>query len=129
MGVQMSQPTLVLVVDDDESMRDAIHGLLDETGFANATYGSAEALLAGGRIAEAFCLISDFRLPSMSGLDLLGELRRQRIELPAIVITGHDAPGLAEDAAKQGAVAYFVKPFSAGALLAALRNLQGGASK
>jgi two-component system response regulator FixJ len=123
----MSQPKLVLVVDDDESMRDAIHSLLDETGFANATYASAEALLAGGRVAEAFCLISDFRLPSMSGIDLLSELRRQRIELPAIVITGHDAPGLAEDAAKFGAVAYFVKPFSAGALLKALRNLQSGA--
>jgi FixJ family two-component response regulator len=123
----MSQPKLVLVVDDDESMRDAIHSLLDETGFANATYASAEALLAGGRVAEAFCLISDFRLPSMSGIDLLSELRRQSIELPAIVITGHDAPGLAEDAAKLGAVAYFVKPFSAGALLKALRNLQSGA--
>jgi two-component system, LuxR family, response regulator FixJ len=124
----MPQRKLVLVVDDDESMRDAIHSLLDETGFANATYTSAEALLASGRIAEAFCLISDFRLPSMSGLDLLIELRRRRIQLPTIVITGHDAPGLAEEAAVCGAVAYFVKPFSGVALLTALRNLQSGSA-
>ena len=121
---RMSQQKIVLVVDDDESMRDAIHQLLNATGFANATYASAEELLAGGRFGEAFCLISDFKLPSMSGLELLSELRRQNIQLPMIVITGHDTPGLSQDAALRGAVGYLLKPFSGRALLTALENLQ-----
>src|SRR5271156_6723291 len=82
---RMSQQKIVLVVDDDESMRDAIHHLLNATGFANATYASGEELIAGGRIGEAFCLISDFKLPAMSGLELLSELHRRGIQLPAIV--------------------------------------------
>ena len=101
----MSQRKIVLVVDDDESMRDAIHELLNVTGFANATYASAEELIADGRIGEAFRLISDFKLPAMSGLELLSELRRQNIQLPAIVITGHDTPGLSQEAALRGAAA------------------------
>jgi FixJ family two-component response regulator len=121
---RMSQQKIVLVVDDDESMRDAIHQLLNATGFANATYASAEELIAGGRTGEAFCLISDFKLPSMSGLELLSELRRQNIQLPMILITGHDTPGLSQDAALRGAVAYLLKPFSGRALLTALENLQ-----
>ena len=100
------------------------HHLLNATGFANATYASAEELIADGRIAEAFCLISDFKLPSMSGLELLSELRRQNIQLPMIVITGHDTPGLSQEAALRGAVAYLLKPFSGRALLTALENLQ-----
>ena len=120
----MSQRKIVLVVDDDESMREAIHELLSATGFTNITYASAEELLAGGRIDEAFCLVSDFRLPSMSGLELLSELRRQGSQLPAIVITAHDTPGLSQEAALQGAVAYLVKPFSGRALLTALESLR-----
>ena len=120
----MSKRKIVLVVDDDESMRDAISGLLDAKGFANAAYASAEELMADDRIGEAFCLISDFKLPSMSGLELLSELRRQDIQLPVIVITGHDTPGLSQEAAVCGAVAYLLKPFSGRALLAALENLQ-----
>jgi FixJ family two-component response regulator len=122
----MTRQRLVLVVDDDESMRNAIHGLLDETGFANATYGSAEELLADRRINEAFCLISDFKLPSMSALDLMSELQSQGIRLPTIVITGHDAPGVSAEVALRGAVAYLVKPFAARVLLTTLENLQSG---
>jgi FixJ family two-component response regulator len=120
----MSQRKIVLVVDDDESMREAIHELLSATGFTNVTYASAEELLAGGRIDEAFCLVSDFKLPSMSGLELLSELRRQGSQLPTIVITGHDTPGLSQEAALHGAVAYLVKPFSGRALLTALESLR-----
>jgi FixJ family two-component response regulator len=119
----MPQRKLVLVVDDDESMRDAIHDLLNETGFASATYASAEELIAGGRIDGAFCLISDFKLPAMSGLELLSELRDQNIQLPAIVITAHDIPGFSEEAALRGAAAYLLKPFSGRALLTVLESL------
>ncbi len=120
----MSERQLVLVVDDDESMRNAVQGLLTETGFANAAYASAEELIAAGRIGEASCLISDFKLPSMSGLELMSELRRQGIQLPVIVITGHDTPGLSQEAALRGAMAYLVKPFSGRELLKTLKELQ-----
>jgi FixJ family two-component response regulator len=120
----MFERKIVLVVEDDESMREAISGLLNAKGFANVTYASAEQLIADGRIGEAFCLISDFRLPSMSGLELLSELRRRDIQLPVIVITGHDMPGLSQEAALRGAVAYLLKPFSGHALVTALQNLQ-----
>jgi FixJ family two-component response regulator len=122
---EMSERKLILVVDDDESMRDAVQGLLNETGFPNATYASAEELIAGGRIGEASCLISDFKLPAMSGLELLSELRRQGIQLPMIVITGHDTPGLSQEATLRGAMAYLLKPFSGRELLQVLENLQG----
>jgi FixJ family two-component response regulator len=120
---KMSERKLVLVVDDDEGMRDAVQGLLTETGFPNATYASAEELIAGGRIGEASCLISDFKLPSMSGLELLSNLRRQGVQIPMIVITGHDTPGLSQEAALRGAMAYLLKPFSARDLLETLENL------
>jgi two-component system response regulator FixJ len=120
----MSERKLVLVVDDDESMRNAVQGLLNETGFPTAAYASAEELIAGGRIGEASCLISDFKLPSMSGLELLSELRRRGIQLPMIVITGHDTPGLSQEAALRGATAYLLKPFSGRELLKALEQLQ-----
>jgi two-component system, LuxR family, response regulator FixJ len=115
---------LVLVVDDDESMRDAIRSLLDATGFENVTYGSAEELIAGGRLGKALCLITDFKLPSMTGLDLLGEVRRLGLQLPMIVITAHDAPGLRQEAARRGAIAYLLKPFGSRELLAALEGLR-----
>lgn len=120
----MSQRKLVLVVDDDEGMREAIHDLLNVTGFNSATYASAEELIADGSIDEAFCLISDFKLPAMSGLELLSELRHRDIQLPAIVITGRDTPGLSEEAALRGAAAYLLKPFSRRALLTVLESLQ-----
>jgi two-component system, LuxR family, response regulator FixJ len=77
-----------------------------------------------GAPAEAFCLISDFKLPSMSGLELLSELRDQGIQLPSIMITGHDIPGLSQEAALHGAVSYLMKPFSGRALLTVLESLQ-----
>jgi FixJ family two-component response regulator len=125
--VKMSERKLVLIVDDDESMRDAIRDLLNAKGFASVTYASAEELIAGGRTGEAFCVISDFRLPSMSGLELLSELRHQDVQLPMIVITGHDTPALSQEATLRGAAAYLLKPFGRQALLTVLEQLQNDA--
>ena len=88
----------VLVVDDDESMREAIESLLAAAGFDTAMYASAEALLAGGAIEGAACVISDLKLGAMSGFELLAELRGRGALLPVIVITAHDAPDMADRA-------------------------------
>jgi FixJ family two-component response regulator len=112
----------VLIVDDDDSMREAIERLLNVAGFQTATYASAEALLAGGAVEGAKCVISDLKLPSMSGLELLTELGARRARLPMIVITAYDAPGVRDEAERRGAVAYFAKPFQGHELLAALET-------
>jgi two-component system response regulator FixJ len=111
----------VLVVDDDESMREAIERLLSVAGFEPVAYPSAEALLTGDDAPDAVCVISDLKLPAMSGLELLAELRAQGQHQPLILITAYDAPGLSEDALRRGAAAYLVKPFHGTTLLAAVR--------
>jgi len=71
----------VLVVDDDESMREAIDSLLDVAGFESTVYLSAEELLAADGIEDALCVISDVKLPAMSGLELLATLRGKGYDL------------------------------------------------
>ena len=111
----------VLVVEDDDSMREAIERLLSAAGFGCAAYASADALLARGVDKDSACVISDLRLPGMSGLELLATLRQRNISLPFILITAHDAPGLREKAMRCGAAAYLAKPFRGTALLDAIR--------
>ena len=115
----------VLVVDDDESMREAIESLLNEAGFDTTVYASAEALLVGGGVEGATCVISDFKLPSMSGLELLAELRARGARPPVIVITAHDGPGMCDEAVRLGAAAYLTKPFLGSALLSAIEGVAG----
>jgi len=111
-----------LVVEDDNSMREAIERLLVAAGFECAAYASAEALLARGVVGDSTCVISDLRLPGMSGLELLAALRDSDITLPFILITAHDAPGLGEKAIRCGASAYLAKPFRGTVLLDAVRG-------
>jgi FixJ family two-component response regulator len=110
----------VLVVDDDDSMRQAMERLLNASGLKTRAYGSAEALLADGTTEAAACIVSDYRLPTMSGLDLLAELRAQGRLTPVIVVTAHDTPSLREEAMRRGASAYLTKPFRGSDLLAAI---------
>jgi len=112
----------VLVVEDDDSMREAIERLLNAAGFESAAYASADALLARGVYEDSACMICDLRLPGMSGLELLAVLREQSISLPFILITAHDAPGLREKAMSCGAAAYLAKPFRGTTLLDAVRG-------
>ena len=78
---------LVLVVEDDDSMREAIARLLQAAAFDTMAYASAEALLAAGPGSGAACVVSDFKLPAMSGLDLLERLRERGLDLPVVLIT------------------------------------------
>jgi len=119
----MGKGRKVLVVEDDDGMREAIESLLDAAGIESTAYASAEALLAGGAIEDALCVISDLKLPAMSGLELLAELRARGTLPPVIVITAHDAPSVRTDAVRLGAAAYLAKPFIGSALLAAIENV------
>lgn len=114
---------VVLVVEDDVSMRQAITRLLGAAGLEAAAFASAEDLLAAGVVENGMCLIGDLKLPAMSGLELLDRLRAAGVGQPFILITAHDAPGLEEEASRRGADAYLVKPFRGTALLDLIRQL------
>ena len=111
------------MVEDDESMREAIEHLLDAAGIEYAAYGSAEALLAEGDVDASACVISDLKLPAMSGLELLAALRARGLTPPVILITAHDSPAVQSEALRLGAAAYLAKPFAGNALLAAIEDV------
>lgn len=110
----------VLVVEDDASMREAIERLLGAAGIAAGMYPSAEDLLANGAAATAACIVSDWKLPATSGLEMLAEIRARGWQAPLILITAHDEAGLREEAARHGVAAYLAKPFRGTALLDAI---------
>ena len=120
-----AMPPRVLVVEDDESLRGALERLLRLAGFSAAAYASAEAVLAGGLVGGAACVVCDLRLPGMSGLELLAVLRAQGWRTPLVLITAFDEPGLAEKAKGLGAAGYLVKPFHGTTLLDAVRAAIG----
>jgi FixJ family two-component response regulator len=115
----------ILVVEDDDSMREAIERLLEAAGFECAAYASAEALLARGIDDDSACVICDLRLPGMSGLELLATLRERDISLPFILVTAHDLPGLRQKAMQRGAAAYLAKPFRGTSLIETIRQVSG----
>ena len=115
----------VLVVEDDEGMREAIESLLAAAGIESAVYASAEAMLAGGALDCATCIISDLKLPAMSGLGLLTALRVRGASPPFILVTAHDSPGVRGEAERLGAAACLAKPFSGRALLEAIESASG----
>lgn len=117
----------VVVVEDDDSMRHALERLLNAGGFQATLFSTAEAALAGETAMDATCVVSDLRLPGMSGLDLLAELRSRRRLSPVILITALDAPALREEAARRGATTYLAKPFLGTALLDVIRAAIGAA--
>ena len=110
----------VILVEDDEGMREAIESLLDAAGIASVSYASAEALLASGAVGGAACVITDLKLQGMSGLQLLDALNHRGPHPPVILITAHDSPAVRSQAASHGAAAYLAKPFLGSALLAAI---------
>ena len=116
---------VVLVVEDDDGMREALQTLLGAAGFGNASYPSAEAMLAEGTQEGTLCVITDINLPAMSGLGLLTELRKRGSQLPVIVITAFESPAARREAERLGAVAYLPKPFLSRALLTALESISG----
>jgi FixJ family two-component response regulator len=112
---------LLCVVDDDESIRESLPGLIKEFGFAARTFSSAEEFLASGAVSESSCLILDVGMPGMSGPELHQELKRRGEETPVIFITAQKDDRVRARVFEQGAVAFLPKPFSEEALLAAIK--------
>jgi len=112
---------VVHIVDDDEAVRQSLAFLLASAGLTVRLYDSASAFLAGLAAVKAGCLVTDVRMPDMTGIELLQQLRARSCKLPAIVITGHGDVPLAVEAMKAGAVDFIEKPFDQEALLRAVR--------
>jgi FixJ family two-component response regulator len=120
---------LLSVVDDDESIRESVPGLIEEFGYAARAFSSAEEFLSSGAIDETSCLILDIAMPGMSGPELFQELKRRGKEIPVIFITGQRDEALRARMLKQGAAGFLFKPFSDADLFAAIQAvLQAGRS-
>jgi two-component system, LuxR family, response regulator FixJ len=111
----------VHVIDDDEAVRESIDFLLRSAGLSVRTYDSATSFLDAAPKIGAGCVITDVRMPGLTGIDLLRRLQEMQIGLPVIVITGHGDVPLAVEAMKCGAVDFLEKPFDDDVLLASVR--------
>ena len=112
---------LVAIVDDDDSMRSALQGLLKAVGLPAQAFGSAEEFLNSGQQHKAACLIADIRMPGMSGLELQAKLNAERCKIPIIFITAHGDAKMRMQALRAGAVEFLAKPFDDEALLESVR--------
>jgi FixJ family two-component response regulator len=113
---------LVAIVDDDDSMRSALQGLLKAVGLPAQAFGSAEEFLNSGQQHQAACLIADIRMPGMSGLELQAKLNAERCKIPIIFITAHGDAKMRMQALRAGAVEFLAKPFDDEALLESVRG-------
>ncbi len=113
---------IVHVIDDDEALRESLAFLLRAAQIEVRTYASAVAFLEALPDARASCVITDVRMPGMSGIDLLRRLQELKIGMPVIVITGHGDVPLAVEAMKIGALDFLEKPFDDDVLLKSVRS-------
>jgi FixJ family two-component response regulator len=112
---------LVAIVDDDESIRGALEGLMKAVGLPARAFASAEEFLGSGERRRAGCLIADIRMGGMSGLELQATLKASRMAIPTIFITAHGDERTRMEALRAGAVEFVAKPFDDEALVACVR--------
>jgi FixJ family two-component response regulator len=113
---------MVAVIEDDESYRCAVQRLLKAAGFSVQSFPSAEDFLSSGRQHVTGCLITDIRMPGMSGLDLQAKLNADRCPIPTIFITAHGDEDMRLQAMRGGAVKFMVKPFDCAVLVESVRT-------
>jgi FixJ family two-component response regulator len=112
---------LIAIVDDDDSMRSALHGMLKAVGLPALAFASAEDFLTSGQQHHTACLIADIRMPGISGLELQAKLNAEHCRIPTIFITAHGDAQMRMQALRAGAVEFLPKPFDDEALLEAVR--------
>src|SRR5258705_8220942 len=120
-----SAPPQISIVDDDESVREALRSLMDSVGFGAEVFSSAEDFLNSGRLPVTGCLIVDVRMPGMSGLELQRHLNATDFRVPIVFISANDDDSARSRALEAGAVDFLKKPFSEDALLRAIGTSLG----
>ena|SRR5438128_10800905 len=121
----MTNLPLISIVDDDESVRESVRGLLRSVRFGVEAFASAEEFLSSDRARETDCLILDVRMSGMSGLELQSRLVASHRVIPVVFITAHGDEELRSRALRGGAVDFLLKPFSEEALLNAVHTALG----
>jgi FixJ family two-component response regulator len=111
----------VAIVDDDEEVRVALGGLLKSAGLAARAFESAEEFIESGQQSQVACLITDIRMPGMSGLELQAKLNAEGCSIPIVFITAHGDAKMRMQALRAGAVEFLAKPFDDEALLESVR--------
>jgi FixJ family two-component response regulator len=112
---------LVAIIDDDDSVRVTLQELLRSAGFSSRAFESAEAFLVSGHQQKTACLITDIRMPGMSGLELQARLNAERCRIPTIFITAHGDEEMRFQALREGAVEFLPKPFDDEVLIDSIR--------
>jgi|SRR5208283_2523667 len=112
---------LIVIVDDDESVQSALQDLIEADGLPARCFGSAEEFLESGLQGKTACLITDLRMPGMSGLELQARLKADGYKTPIILITAHGDARVRIQAMREGAVEFLMKPFDDQVLLNRVR--------
>jgi FixJ family two-component response regulator len=111
----------IAIVDDDESVQSALQDLIEADGLSAKCFGSAEEFLESGLQHRTACLISDLRMPGMSGLELQARLKADGYKTPIIFITAHGDARVRIQAMREGAAEFLMKPFDDQVLLNRVR--------
>jgi len=119
---------VIHVIDDDESVRRSLDFLLRAAGHRTRTYETALAFLNALPDVASGCIVTDVKMPEVSGVDLLKRLRAMHVRLPVIVITGHADVPMAVEAMKNGAIDFLEKPFDDEVLLASVHTALAAAA-
>jgi FixJ family two-component response regulator len=114
---------LIVVVDDDESVRNAVSGVLRSVGLRASTFSSAEEFLLSSQRDRAACLITDIQMPGMTGLELQTNLASEGHQIPVIFISAYGSARLREQVRRLGAVQFLDKPFDDDVLLDFVRRV------
>jgi FixJ family two-component response regulator len=116
---------LIAIVDDDESVRTAVGGMVESFGYSPLTFESADAFLRSDKLSDASCLILDVQMPGMSGLELHGRLMAKGPRIPTIFVTAFPEPRVRERALRSGGVCFLAKPFARNDLLGCIQTALG----
>lgn len=117
---RVADDTLISIIDDDDSLRSALVGLVRSLGYRASGFASAEDFLAAGQTSAA--IVTDIQMPGLSGIELKGRLVAQGSTVPVIMITARTEPELKERAFASGAFCVLKKPFAAEALIECLER-------
>ena len=113
----MPEGPLIAVVDDEKTIRDATQDLLNAAGFSTFTFENAKSFLGSPVRASVACLVTDMRMPGMSGLELYEHLAKSGAGLPTVIISSHPVANVRERARQAGITCVVIKPFTPDELL------------
>ena len=118
----VAQDTLISIIDDDDSLRAALVGLVRSLGYRASGFANAEDFLAADQANASAAIVTDIQMPGLSGIELKERLAADGCAAPVIMITARSEPGLQERAFASGALCVLKKPFAAEALIDCLER-------